>query len=342
MNKQVVTFGEILLRLTPPGNERLLQSPRLTATFGGAEANVAVSLSRFGLDAAFVTVLPRNALGDACVDQLRAHGVDVSMILRGEGRMGIYFLERGAASRPGKVLYDRTGSSLAVAGPEMIDWEQVCMRGGWFHLSGITPAISQSAADSCLEAVSTAKARGLTVSCDYNYRGKLWNYGKSPPEVMADVMESVDIGIGSAHSCQMLLGIEAGPSGGRSTEEGQARAVCEAVLSQFSHLRLQAIPWRRRGDDGYLRMAAGLHDGDDFIVSSEYEVSPVIEGVGAGDAFAAGLIYSLIVGESLKQALEFATGAACLKYSVPGDWNLVNAGEVERLLSGGRSPWIQR
>jgi 2-dehydro-3-deoxygluconokinase len=331
-----------MLRLTAPGNERLLQRPRFEASFGGAEANVAVSLSRFGMETAIITVLPENPLGDACVRHLMAQGVDVSWIQRSEGRMGIYYLELGAGGRPGKVIYDRAGSCMSLVSPEMIDWAHIFKGSDWFHLSGITPAISQSAADASIAAVRAAKDGGLTVSCDYNYRGKLWNYGKSAPEVMVEIMESVDVGIGSTQSCEMALGIEAAQSGGEWDNAHRVRAVAEAVLSRFPRLRMQAIPWRAAGDGNQTRITACLFTGENFRISSSYKINPVVDRVGAGDAFSAGLIYAMMRGDSGRQALEFATGAACLKYSIPGDWNLVSVAEVERLISGGSAGWIER
>jgi len=345
---RVIAFGEVMLRLKSPGFERLLQSPILEATFGGGEANVAVSLANFGLDVAYVTVLPQNAVADACIAYLRSRGVDTSLIVRGGERMGIYFLEAGAAQRPSQVLYDRTHSAIASADPQSLDWERIFDGASWFHVTGITPAISQNAADLSLKAVQVAKAKGLTVSCDYNYRKNLWKYGQAAPQVMAELVQYVDVGIANEEDCQRALGIsvEAG-DWQRKVEAGQLdpdqyRALCEKVLGAFPNLKVQAITLRESISADHNGWSACLHNGREFFLSTRYDIADIVDRVGSGDAFAAGLIYEFMMGADDETALNFAVAASCLKHSVPGDFNLVSVGEVKRLMAGEASGRVQR
>jgi 2-dehydro-3-deoxygluconokinase len=349
MRGRVITFGEVMLRLKSPGFGRLLQSPVLEATFGGGEANVAVSLAHSGMDVAYVTVLPDNPIADACVGELRRAGVDTSFILRDGDRMGIYYMEAGANQRPSKVIYDRNGSSTATAKPGSVDWDHVFQGASWFHLTGITAAISQRGADLSLEAVRTAKEKGLTVSCDYNYRGKLWKYGKSSTEVVPEIVRFVDVGIANEEDCQNSLGIgvEAGVDWRSAVEGGRLeieryRALCEKVLQAFPNLKKQAITLRESHSASHNSWSGCLHNGEGFVVSRRYEITHIVDRVGAGDAFAAGLIYGLSNGMSDAGALDFAAAASCLKHSIPGDYNRVNVGEVERLMSGEGSGRVQR
>jgi len=348
MSGRVIAFGEVMLRLKSPGFERLLQSPVLEATFGGGEANVAMSLASFGLDVAYVTVLPQNAIADACIAYLRSRGVDTSLIVRGGERMGIYFLESGAAQRPSQVLYDRAHSAIASAGPQSLDWERIFDGASWFHVTGITPAISQNAADLSLKAVQVAKAKGLTVSCDYNYRKNLWKYGQAAPQVMAELVQYVDVGIANEEDCQRALGIsvEAG-DWQRKVEAGQLdpdqyRALCEKVLGTFPNLKVQAITLRESISADHNGWSACLYNGREFFLSTRYDIADVVDRVGSGDAFAAGLIYGLVTGADDETALNFAVAASCLKHSIPGDANRVSVGEVERLMAGEASGRVQR
>jgi len=345
---RVIAFGEVMLRLKSPGFERLLQSPVLEATFGGGEANVAVSLANFGLDVAYVSVLPQNAIADACIAYLRSRGVDTSLIVRGGERMGIYFLEAGAAQRPSQVLYDRAHSAIASADPQSLDWERIFDGASWFHVTGITPAISQNAADLSLKAVQVAKAKGLTVSCDYNYRKNLWKYGQAAPQVMAELVRQVDVGIANEEDCQRALGIsvEAG-DWQRKVEAGQLdpdqyRALCEKVLGTFPNLKVQAITLRESISADHNGWSACLHNGREFFLSTRYDITDIVDRVGSGDAFAAGLIYGLVTGADDETALNFAVAASCLKHSIPGDFNRVSVGEVERLMAGEASGRVQR
>jgi 2-dehydro-3-deoxygluconokinase len=344
----VIALGEVMLRLKSPGFERLLQSPVLEATFGGGEANVAVSLANFSLNVAYVTVLPRNPIADASIAYLRSHNVDTSLIVRGGERMGIYFLEPGANQLPSQVIYDRANSAIATADPHSLNWERIFDGASWFHVTGITPAISQSAANLSLKAVRTAKEKGLTVSCDYNYRKKLWQYGKTAPEVMAELVRYVDVGIANEEDCQRALGIrvEAG-DWEQEVETGRLdynkyRALCEKVLEAFPNLKYQAITLRESYSASHNGWSACLHNRQAFFLSTRYDITDIVDRVGSGDAFAAGLIYGLITGMNDETALNFAVAASCLKHSIPGDFNLVSVDEVKRLMAGGASGRVQR
>ncbi len=343
MSRQVVTFGEVMLRLKSPGFERLFQSPVLEATFGGGEANVAVSLSNYGLPVRYVTALPANAIADACVAELRRLGVDVSQIRRRGDRMGIYFLEAGANQRPSKVIYDRYHSAIATAEPADFDWPEIFSGAVWFHVTGITPALSPSAAEITLQAARAAKEAGLTVSCDLNYRKKLWRYGKSAPEVMRGLMQYVDVAVANEEDCQRSLGIEAeiDVASGRldaTVYEGLA----QAVLDAFPGVQKIAITLRESHSASHNGWSACLHNRRDFFVSRKYDITHIVDRVGGGDAFAAGLIYGLLTYDDDHRALEFATAASCLKHSIPGDFNRVSVVEVEALMAGEASGRVQR
>jgi len=341
--KRVVTLGEIMLRLKAPGNERLFQSPLFEATFGGAESNVAVSLANFGLDAAFVTVLPRGALGDAVIGELRRFGVDTNLIRRDAGRLGIYFLESGANQRASTVIYDRAGSSVAMTNPDDIDWKEVFAGADWFHISGVTPAISASAAELSLEAVRQARAANVTVSCDYNFRRNLWKYGRKASDVMRPIAEYVQVGIGNEEDCQHSLGISPAVdvhSGELDPE--MYRQLAGRVLEQFPNIEKQVITLRESRNADQNGWAACMLNRSEFLVSRQYEITDIVDRVGAGDAFAAGLIFGLLTRADDASALEFAAAAGCLKHSLPGDFNRVSAAEVEKLLEGDGSGRVQR
>jgi len=343
MNNKIITFGEIMLRLKSPGFERLLQSATLEATFGGGEANVAVSLANFGVNAAFVTILPKNEIAESCIAELRRFGVDTSLIVQNAGRMGVYFVESGANQRPSKVIYDRANSAIALAKPGAIDWQKVFAGANWFHITGITPAITQSAADLSLEAVQAAKKCGLTVSCDFNYRGKLWKYGKTAPEVMTELVKHVDIGIANEEDCQKSLGIKIDVK----VEKGELnidmyRELTGKVLGAFPNLKMIAITLRSSHSADHNGWAACLNDRKAFVVSRRYEITDIVDRVGGGDAFAGGLIYALVTGKKPEDALNFAVAASCLKHSIPGDFNRVSVKEVEALSGGDGSGRVQR
>jgi|SRR5947209_5548411 len=339
----IVTFGEIMLRLAPPGFERFLQTPQFVATFGGGEANVAVALAHFGLPAAFVTVLPNNSIADACVAELRRFGVDTTRIVRGKGRLGIYYLEAGANQRASKVLYDREHSAIALAKPGAIHWEDTFADAGWFHITGITPAISASAADLAIESVRAAEAKGLTVSCDLNYRKNLWKWGKPAAEVMREIMQSVDIVIANEEDVQMALGIQAEVdvhSG--QLDQAQYEKLTAKVLDEFPRLQAIAITLRESHSASHNGWSACLNDRKEFLVSRRYDITHIVDRVGGGDSFAGGLIYGFLSLPSHRDALEFAVAASCLKHSVPGDFNRITVDEVNGLLKGGGSGRVQR
>jgi 2-dehydro-3-deoxygluconokinase len=340
---RVVTLGEVMLRLKAPGFERLFQSPLLEATFGGAEANVAVSLAHFGVDARFISAVPANAIGDACVAELRRFGVDTSAIRRQGDRLGVYFLENGANQRASKVTYDRSGSAMALAKPNDFAWDRIFADADWFHVSGVTPAISAQAAEIALAAAGAARAKGLTVSCDYNYRKNLWRYGKSAPEVMRNLVALASVGIANEEDCQKALGIEVDVdvTSGNLAEENY-RALAARVLEAFPNLERQAITLRESHSANRNGWSAVLATKSSFIRSKSYEIDDIVDRVGAGDAFAAGLIYGLRTFKEDKRALEFATAASCLKHSIPGDFNRVTVAEVEALMQGEASGRVQR
>lgn len=340
---RVVTFGEVMLRLKSPGLERLFQSPTLEATFGGAEANVAASLAQFGLPVSFVTALPANTLGDSAVNAVRGFGVDTQFIRRSGDRVGIYFLEGGANQRPSKVTYDRGGSSISIARVGDFDWTAILGGASWFHVSGVTPAISATAAELTLEAVEAARAAGVTVSCDYNYRKNLWKYGRKAADVMQAIVKHVNVGIANEEDCQKALGIEtAVHAQDGELETDRYRRLAESVLSAFPNLEKQVITLRESRSADQNGWSAVLHNGTDFITSRHYEISDIVDRVGAGDSFAAGLIYGLITYGDDARALEFATAASCLKHSIPGDFNRVDVAEVEALVRGEGSGRVQR
>lgn len=338
-----VTFGEIMLRLAPPGLERFLQTPQFVATFGGGEANVAVTLAQFGAPAAFVTVLPSNPIADACIAELRRFGVDTSRIVRGKGRLGIYYLEAGANQRPSKVIYDREFSAIALAKPGNIDWNAAFAGAGWFHITGITPAISSSAADLALESVRAAKSKGLTVSCDLNYRKNLWKWGKPAAEVMRELVKSVDIAIANEEDVQMALGIQAEVdvhSG--QLDPAQYEKLTKRVLDEFPTLQAIAITLRESHSASHNGWSACLNDRKEFLVSRSYQITHIVDRVGGGDSFAGGLIYGYQNLKTHAEALEFAVAASCLKHSIPGDFNRFSVDEVNGLLKGGGSGRVQR
>ncbi len=345
---RVVTLGEIMLRLKSPQFERLFQSPLLEATFGGGEANVAVSLARFGMDAAFVTVLPTNPIGEAALAELRRQNVDSSLIVRRGERLGIYFLETGTNQRPSVVIYDRSHSSMAEAGPGTFDWGVVFDGADWFHISGITPALSQATADLSLQAVQAARKRGVTVSCDYNYRGKLWKYGKEAPDVMRELVRHIEVGIANEEDCQRALGITVENAVGeqRVTPEelhlANYETLCRKMFEAFPNLKYQAITLRESHSASHNEWSACLFNGRQFFASTTYDLTHIVDRVGGGDSFAAGLIYGLATGMEEQEALNFAVAASALKHTIPGDLNLVTLAEVQHLVSGDVTGRVQR
>ncbi len=333
-----------MLRLAPPGFERFLQSPQFVATFGGGEANVAVAVAQFGMSARYVTVLPpNNAIADGLIGELRRFGVDTAQVVRGKGRMGIYFVEAGANQRASKVVYDRENSAIALAKPGDIDWSKAFDGGTWFHITGITPAISQSAADLSMESVRMARELGLTVSCDLNYRKNLWKYGKAAKEVMDELFRYVDVGIANEEDCQAALGIHAHVDVHSGTlEAGEYRRLAETVLEAYPNLKMLAITLRESRSASHNGWSACLHDRVEFLVSRHYEITHIVDRVGGGDSFAGGLIFGLNALSGHREALEFAVAASCLKHSIPGDFNRFTREEVLQLVQGGGSGRVQR
>ncbi len=345
MSCKVVTFGEIMLRLKSPGFERFFQSPSLEATFGGGEANVCVSLANFGMDTAFVTLLPNNDIGEACLRELRGFGIDVSNIVRNSNRMGIYFLETGAVQRPSKVIYDRAESAIAKAKPGDIDWNKAFSDADWFHFTGITPALSQGAADLCLEAVKAAKALGLHVSCDLNYRKNLWKYGKTASEVMRELTRFVDTVVANEEDFQMALGLKAESHGDVESGElnvEQYKAIATLAMQEFPNIKRVAITLRESKNANHNDWSACLYNGKDFLLSRKYQITHIVDRVGGGDSFGAGLIYGINTYGDEKKALEFAVAASCLKHTINGDFNRVSVAEVESLMKGSGSGRVQR
>lgn len=340
---KVLTFGEIMLRLKAVGQERLFQSPMLEATFGGGEANVAVSLANYGMDAAFVTVLPDNAVADACIGELRRFNVDTTRIQKGPGRVGIYYLESGANQLPSKVVYDRAYSAIALAKPGDIDWDAVFQGVNWFHITGITPAISESDMELSLESVKIAKQKGITVSCDLNYRKNLWKYGKRAAEVMRELANYVDVAIANEEDVQKSLEITTDvvvESG--ELDRAKYKALGDKVLAAYPNMKMIAITLRESHSADWNGWAACLNDGENFYVSKKYEIRDIVDRVGGGDSFAGGLIYGLNTYEDKQKALEFAVAASCLKHSILGDFNRVGAGDVEKLMGGDGTGRVQR
>lgn len=340
MNK-IVTFGEIMLRLAPEGYYRFVQADRYTAVYGGGEANVAVSLANYGLDVQYITKLPKHEIGQAAVNSLRHFGVDTSGIVRGGDRVGIYFLEKGASQRPSKVIYDRAYSSIATAVQGDFDWDRIFDGAQWFHFTGITPALGDNVAAICLDACEAAKKRGITVSCDLNYRKNLWSREKAG-QVMASLMEYVDVCIANEEDAGDVFGIWADNSnitGGNLSHEGY-KSVAKKLYDKFGFKNV-AITLRTSISANDNHWAAMLYDGQDYHFSRSYPIH-IVDRVGGGDSFGAGLIYGLVTGKSSGQALEFAVAASCLKHTVEGDFNLVSADEVNKLAGGDGSGRVQR
>lgn len=340
---KVLTFGEIMLRLKAPGQERFFQSPMLEATFGGGEANVAVSLANYGVDTEFCTVLPDNAIANACRRELRSFGVGTSRIVTGPGRMGIYYLEGGANQLPSKVVYDREYSAISLAKSGDIDWDKTFAGVDWFHITGITPAISKTAMELSLESVREAKKRNITVSCDLNYRKNLWKYGVKAAEVMREMANYVDVAVANEEDVQKSLEIttdvkvEAG-----ELDRSKYKALGDKVLAAYPNMKMIAITLRESKSADWNDWAACLNDRDHFYESKKYSIRDIVDRVGGGDSFAGGLIYGLDHYGDRQQALEFAVAASCLKHSIIGDFNRVGASDVEKLMGGDGSGRVQR
>ena len=341
MEKRIVTFGEIMLRLSPQGNRRFVQADTFDAIYGGGEANVAVSLANYGHDVAYVTKLPQNEIGQSAVNSLRRYGVDTSCIVRGGSRVGIYFAETGSAMRPSKVIYDRAGSAIAEAETDDFDFDKIMNGARWFHWTGITPAISDRAATLVALACKAAKRQGATVSCDLNFRKKLWTPEKAQ-SIMRPLMEYVDVCIGNEEDAELCLGFrpDADVAHGKTDAEGY-KAIFEQMAHEFG-FKYVASTLRESFSASHNGWKAMIYNGSEFYVSRRYDIEPILDRVGGGDSFAAGLIHGLLTKPTQGEALEFAVAASALKHTIPGDVNLMSVGEVEALAGGDASGRVQR
>lgn len=344
--KKVVTFGEIMLRLTPPGWNRFSQASSFDVVYGGGESNVAVSLANYNIPTEFVTRLPKNDIGECALMEMRKRNVGTTHILRGGERLGIYFLEMGAVSRGSKVVYDRANSGMESIRAGMIDWEEVFKDAGWFHWTGITPALSQGAADACLEAIQTANRMGITVSTDLNYRKNLWNYGKQPNEVMPALVEGCDIILGNEEDAEKHFGLH--PEGvdvtaGHDVDAKAYLSVLKQMMAMFPRAKKVITTLRGSISASHNTWSGVLYDGETLFEAPTYQITDIVDRVGGGDSFMGGLIYGLMTyPEDDQRALNFAVAASCLKHTIYGDANLVTIDEVEKLMTGDASGRVSR
>ncbi len=344
--KRVVTFGEIMLRLAPPGFLRFSQTNSFEAIYGGGESNVAVSLANYGIPVDFVTRLPDNDIGRCALMEMRKRGVGTDQMIFGGDRLGIYFLETGAVSRGSKVVYDRAHSAMSAITNGMINWEQVFSDAQWFHWTGITPAISQGAADVCLEAIQTANKMGVTVSTDLNYRKKLWNYGKEPGEIMQPLVEGCDVILGNEEDAEKHFDIHPQDVDVTQSESMDARAyesVCKQLMERFPRAKKVITTLRGSISASHNSWSGVLYNGSQFLEAPTYQITHIVDRVGGGDSFMAGLIYGLLhYPEDDQNALNFAVAASCLKHTIYGDANQVTVEEVEKLMAGDASGRVSR
>lgn len=343
--KKIVTFGEIMLRLSPPGFKRFSQTYHFDVVYGGGESNVAVSLANYGLNSSFVSRIPQNDIGECAIMELRKRNVDTSHVARGGDRLGIYFLETGAVSRGSKVIYDRANSGMASIDAGMINWKEVFKDADWFHWTGITPAISQGAANACLEAIQLANELGITVSTDLNYRKKLWKYGKTPGEVMPDLVSGCDVILGNEEDAEKHFGLH--PEGVDVTEGGTIDGSSYlSVLKQLKEMfpRAKKLITTLRGSisASHNTWTGVLYDGKKMFEAPSYDMTHIVDRVGGGDSFMGGLIYGLLEFEDDQKALNFAVAASCLKHTIKGDANLVSVEEVKKLMDGDKSGRVSR
>lgn len=344
MNK-VVCFGEVMMRLSPPGYQRFTQARSFDLTFGGGEANVSVSLANFGIPVEYVSRLPKNDLGEACMMFLRQFGVGLNHMARGGDRIGIYFLEMGTMQRASKVVYDRAGSAIATVAPGMIDWAKVFEGANWFHWTGITPAIAKGPADVCLEAVKKAKEMGLTVSCDLNYRANLWKWGKTASEIMPELVSYSDVAIGNEEDAEKVFGIHAPGADitGGKVDGNAYKVVAEQLVQKFPNLKKVAITLRGSLSASHNTWSGLFYDGQQVYLAPIFQVTHIVDRVGGGDSFGAGLIYGLLTyGAEYQKVINFAVAASCLKHSIFGDVNLVTVADVEKLMKGDASGRVSR
>lgn len=343
---KVVTFGEIMVRLGAPGYLKLLQANQFDVSYAGAEANVAVSLANYGIVTDYITCLPDNPIAERCIMHLRGHKVGVDHIQRTGKRMGILYLETGSNARPSKVYYDREDSSIATVVPGSIDWKEILKDATWFHWTGITPALSANAAAECLKAIKAANELGVTVSCDINYRGNLWKYGKTAAEVMPEMVEGSDIILGNEEDCEKVFGIkpkdfDAAKTNG-NVDQSSFLSVCQQMMERFPRCKKMVVTLRGAINANHNTWGGVLYNGKELIESRRYDITDIVDRVGGGDSFMGGLIFGLLHYQVDRKALEFATAASCLKHTLKGDFNWVTVREVENLMGGDASGRVKR
>lgn len=343
---KIVTFGEIMVRLGAPDYLKLIQTDKFEVNYAGAEANVAVSLANYGMQTDYITCLPDNPIAERCIMDLRSHKVGVDHIQRSGKRMGILYLETGSNARPSKVYYDREDSSIATVERGSINWHEILKDADWFHWTGITPALSENAAGECLKAIKTANELGIIVSCDINYRGNLWRYGKSASEVMPELVAGSDIILGNEEDCEKVFGIkplnfDAENTNGK-VDQGAFRSVCEQMLQQFPRCKKIVVTLRGAINANHNTWCGVLFDGKNLLESKRYDITDIVDRVGGGDSFMGGLIFGLLHYDNDQDALEFATAASCLKHTLKGDFNWVTIQEVENLMNGDACGRVKR
>lgn len=343
---KIVTFGEIMVRLGAPDYLKLIQANRFDVSYAGAEANVAVSLANYGIQTDYITCLPDNPIAERCIMDLRGHKVGVDHIQRSGIRMGILYLETGSNARPSKVYYDREGSSIATVEPGSIDWKDILKDADWFHWTGITPALSANAAAECFKAIKTANELGITVSCDINYRGNLWKYGKTAAEVMPKMVAGSDIILGNEEDCEKVFGIKPKDFDASKTNgtvvQSSFLSVCQQMMERFPRCKKMVVTLRGAINANHNTWGGVLYNGEELIESRRYDITDIVDRVGGGDSFMGGLIYGLLCYKDDRIALEFATAASCLKHTLKGDYNWVTVQEVENLMNGDVSGRVRR
>lgn len=343
---KVVTFGEIMVRLGAPDYLKLIQANRFDVSYAGAEANVAVSLANYGLETDYITCLPDNPIAERCIMDLRGHKVGVNHIQRTGKRMGVLYLETGSNARPSKVYYDREDSSIATVEPGSINWKEILKNATWFHWTGITPALSANAASECLKSIKTANELGVTVSCDINYRGNLWKYGKTASEVMPEMVAGSDIILGNEEDCEKVFGIkpkdfDASKTNG-NVDQSSFLSVCQQMMERFPRCKKMVVTLRGAINANHNTWGGVLYNGKELIESRRYDITDIVDRVGGGDSFMGGLIFGLLHYQDDRNALEFATAASCLKHTLKGDYNWVTVQEVESLMGGDTSGRVKR
>ncbi len=343
---KIVTFGEIMVRLGAPDYLRLIQTNKFDVSYAGAEANVAVSLANYGMDVDYITCLPENPIAERCIIDLRGLKVGVDNIQRSGKRIGILYLETGSNARPSKVYYDRENSSIATVEKGSLDWDSILKNADWFHWTGITPALSENAASECLKAIQTANRFGITVSCDINYRGNLWKYGKTASEVLPQMVACSDIILGNEEDCEKVFGInpknfDASTTGGL-IDQSAFKSVCQQMMELFPRCKKMVVTLRGAINANHNTWGGVLYNGKELIESHRYDITNIVDRVGGGDSFMGGLIYGLLCYQDDRKALEFATAASCLKHTLKGDYNWVSIQEVENLMYGDASGRVKR